>query len=90
MRTFTQRLLDFVGFIAPGVMLALMPKCPVCLASYVAIATGIGLSVTAAANLRLLLVLLCLGSLFFVAIKYSRRALLEACQFVGPNQPTNQ
>lgn len=90
MRTFAQRLLDFVGLIAPGVMLALMPKCPVCLASYVAIATGIGLSVTAAANLRLLLVILCLGSLLFVTVKYSRRALLGVCQFVGPNQPTNQ
>jgi hypothetical protein len=58
---------EMAGWLIPGVMLALLPKCPVCVAAYVALATGIGISLPAAAYLRAMLVVLCVASLAFIA-----------------------
>jgi hypothetical protein len=57
------------AWLVPGGLLVLMPKCPVCLAGYVAAATGLGLSVPAAAGLRTLLIALCGASLGFLAVR---------------------
>lgn len=43
----------------PAFLLAIIPKCPFCLAAYVALGTGIGLSVTSARYLYI--TLLCAG-----------------------------
>jgi hypothetical protein len=55
--------------VVPSALLALMPKCPACLAAYVAIGTGIGISVSTATYLRLLLVILCVLSLSYLALR---------------------
>jgi hypothetical protein len=67
--SFLRRSLDLTAKFVPVAILAVLPKCPACLAAYVAIGTGIGLSLTAATYLRLSLIFACAGSLMFFVVK---------------------
>jgi hypothetical protein len=69
---FARRCLDLAGSLLPSAILALLPKCPICLAAYVAIGTGVGISASTATYLRLLLVVLCLASLSYFASRLVR------------------
>ena len=62
------------AWIFPGASLALLPKCPVCLAAYVALASGIGISIQTAAVLRTSLLVLSVATLLFLALKYLCRS----------------
>lgn len=55
-------------WIVPGAVLALVPKCPVCLAAYFAV-LGIGLSSCTAARLRIALVVAALAGLAYAGIR---------------------
>jgi len=69
-----RRFFSVAGWSLPTIILALLPKCPACVAAYVALGTGISLSLEVASLLRTLLVTVCLGSLIYLVIS-SLRAL---------------
>ena len=68
-----RRGVELAKWVLPGALLAIMPKCPACLAAYVAIATGLGLSLPMASFVRTLLVVLCIASLFYLALRSTLR-----------------
>jgi hypothetical protein len=60
---------SFFKWLAPGITLVLIPKCPLCFAAYIAIGTGIGMSLPVAAYLRIALIVLCVLSLCYLVGK---------------------
>ena len=66
------------GWIVPGAILALLPKCPVCLAAYLMVATGISISVAAAVSLRAFLVVVCVSSLVLLGRRHIRNLRVGA------------
>ena len=71
-RTWLPRVREVAGWILPGALLALMPKCPMCLVAYVALCSGLTLSVSSAHILMRTLTALCIGTL---ALCVARRVL---------------
>lgn len=64
---------EIAGWLLPTATLAIIPKCPACVAGYVALATGIGITLPTASYLRGSLILLCVASLAFLVIRRLRR-----------------
>lgn len=55
--------------VAPALLLSIIPKCPGCIAAYIALTTGLGVSFTTAAYLRDALIAICITSLVYWAAK---------------------
>ena len=79
-----RRCLDTASWLVPGAILALTPKCPMCLAAYVAVCTGVGLSFRAAANLQLSLLILSVAALLCLAVRYLLRLAVANADILKP------
>jgi hypothetical protein len=58
---------------APTAVLLLTPKCPVCLAAYVAAATGVSMSLSTAGWLRIALIAASTAALLLLSLALVRR-----------------
>jgi hypothetical protein len=67
--TWLRRVQEIFAWVFPSAILVLVPKCPACLAAYVTLWTGLGLSLSAATYLRWVLLFLCVASLLFLIVK---------------------
>jgi len=57
------------GGIASTALMVLVPKCPMCIVAYIALVTGVGVSVSTAEYLRIGMMTLCVLALTYVAAK---------------------
>ncbi len=64
-----RRLAGIFGWILPSATLVLLPKCPVCVAAYVALFSGVGISMASAANLRTATLIVCVAILIGLAVR---------------------
>lgn len=67
-----QRGVRTLPWLATGFGLLLLPKCPACLAAWLAVATGVGVGATTASHLRTVLVALCLAAALFAVVRNRR------------------
>jgi hypothetical protein len=65
------------AWVVPGAGLALLPKCPACLAGFVAAWTGFGLSFSAATHLRTFVLVLCAVTLLCLAFRRVQRLVAK-------------
>lgn len=66
----SHKLMQAIAFVVPSALLVLIPKCPMCLAAYLAIMTGIELSVSGASHLQLALTTICLGTICLTIVAH--------------------
>jgi hypothetical protein len=64
---------DLIGWLLPTVGLALLPKCPLCLAAWVLCFTGLGISFSTAASLNSLFVIGYVAIQFYFMYRIARR-----------------
>ena len=64
-----RRVGEVFAWLLPSAGLVLAPKCPACLAAYVTLWTGLGLSLSTATCLRWMLLFLCVASLLFLIVE---------------------
>ena len=73
--TLARRGFGLAQWIIPGALLVVLPKCPACLAAYVLVWTGVGLSVATVGVFRTLILVCCVTALVCLAAKRLRLLL---------------
>lgn len=68
-----QRFTGYIKMVIPAFVFVIIPKCPVCLAGYIAVASGIGISITTATYIRFGLIIFCVVSLSYFIFKHMIR-----------------
>ena len=72
-RRLARRIYGAAASILPGAVLVLLPKCPLCLAAWLTVATGIAVPAAAAAPVRGLIVVFWIAAVGFGATQIARR-----------------
>jgi len=70
-----RRGLRIAGTVIPAAVLVLLPKCPACIGAYLALGTGIGVTLSTAAHLRTLLLVVCVACLVYVGARHVLRRI---------------
>jgi hypothetical protein len=68
----THRVVRSVEWLFPAtisVLVVFLPKCPMCVVAYVALFTGVSISMSTARWLQILMLVLCLSALAYLAIR---------------------
>ncbi len=67
-----RRGVELARWLFPSATLVLLPKCPVCVAMYVALFSGVGISLASASVIRTSLLILCVAALLaqLAALKF--------------------
>ena len=76
--TLPRRIFGAAQWVLPGTLLALLPKCPMCLAAYVMLWTGIGLSMSTAGIIRTSILVLCVSTLSLFVMRRAVRFVFSA------------
>jgi hypothetical protein len=76
-----------IQWLFPAALLVLMPKCPLCVAAYVALFTGIGITVSAARWIQILMLVCCLTLLACLAVRHRRTRWPRRRGTASPNCP---
>lgn len=60
---------EIAAWVVSSATLVLLPKCPVCLAGYLALFSSVGVSLATASYYRTSLLVMCVTALLFLAVK---------------------
>lgn len=71
-------------WVFPATVLVLIPKCPLCVAAYLALFTGIGVSVAAARGIQIVTIVACITLLaYWAAMQWLRRSRTRGLRVPG-------
>jgi len=91
MPTWLRRVREILAWFLPGAALVLIPKCPACITTYIALWSGIGLSLSEATYLRWGLLIICASSLLFLMVERLNRmvAIFSLVPFTKETEQCN-
>jgi hypothetical protein len=58
---------EAAGWIVPSILLALVPKCPMCVAAYIALVSGVSVTMSTASIVRTSMIVVSIATLMYVA-----------------------